>query len=152
MRSSFVFLGLDGRTSQRIGPRNLSSLIVQHRIEGEGCPVQRLLRGEQAMRHSGERKNRSPERCSHEVQPTSLLAQPERAVRGLAPAASAISFFLNEGSLADCTVALRSISIDPLKNAPSSIVIRAVVMSPVKDPPFFTSTISFARTLPLTLP
>src|SRR5580658_5377576 len=45
-----------------------------------------------------------------------------------------------------------SISIEPLKYAPSSIEIRAVVKSPTTDPSFLISIRSRARRLPFTLP
>src|SRR5215472_6520043 len=44
------------------------------------------------------------------------------------------------------------ISIEPLKNAPSSIRIWGVVKSPVTEPSFLISIRFFARTFPFTLP
>src|ERR1035438_5429676 len=46
----------------------------------------------------------------------------------------------------------RSISMEPLKYAPSSIMMRAVVRSPTTDPSFLISMRSRARRLPFTLP
>ena len=48
--------------------------------------------------------------------------------------------------------ALFSISIEPLKYAPSSMMICAVVKSPFTEPFFLISILHFPRTLPCTLP
>ena len=48
--------------------------------------------------------------------------------------------------------AVRSISMEPLKYAPSSIMMRAVVKSPTTEPSFLISMRSRARKLPFTLP
>src|SRR5216683_4412580 len=47
---------------------------------------------------------------------------------------------------------LFSISIEPLKYAPSSMMICAVVKSPFTEPSFLISILPFPRTLPFTLP
>ena len=46
--------------------------------------------------------------------------------------------------------ALRSISIEPLKSAPSSIMICAVIKFPITKPSFLISIRPLARTLPFT--
>src|ERR1700686_393157 len=48
--------------------------------------------------------------------------------------------------------AVLSISIEPLKYAPSSIIMRAVVRSPFTDPSFLISMRSLARRFPFTVP
>ena len=48
--------------------------------------------------------------------------------------------------------ALLSISIEPLKHAPASIMIYAVVKSPVTEPSFLASIRPFARKFSFTLP
>ncbi len=47
---------------------------------------------------------------------------------------------------------LLSISMEPLKYAPSSIMMRAVVRSPFTEPSFLISIRSLARRLPFTVP
>ena len=65
---------------------------------------------------------------------------------GPAPAAAAREETLLSASFA----VLLSISIEPLKSAPSSIMICAVVKFPITEPSFLISIRPFARTFPFT--
>src|SRR5215472_372080 len=78
-----------------------------------------------------------------------------RCVLGIAPRSQPIApsdaarerMFLSASS-----VGLLSISIEPLKSAPSSIVNCAALKSPITEPPFLISILPVACTLPCTQP
>ncbi len=69
---------------------------------------------------------------------------------GPAPAAADADAAREETFLSASFAALLSISIEPLKSAPSSIMICAVVRFPITEPSFLISIRPFARTFPFT--
>src|SRR5713101_6362634 len=70
----------------------------------------------------------------------------------LGPAPVAADAVREETFLSASFSMLFSISIEPLKYAPSSMMICAVVKSPFTEPSFLISILPFPRTLPFTLP
>src|SRR5882724_9659103 len=89
--------------------------------------------------------------CSYPAVRIDLGDQWLSAIRFLAPVVCA-SAAVEEEFLAAAPSELLSISMEPLKKAPSAIITRAVVMSPWSDPSFLISTRSVTRTFPVTLP
>src|SRR6266436_4222259 len=90
----------------------------------------------------------------------SRSAPPQKFLRdqilfGPAPAADdvvGLNVVPGETLLSVSLSAALSISIEPLKYAPSSMMICAVVKSPITEPSFLISILLFARTIPFTFP